>query len=194
MNNYEIVKSATGEVVETMVSAIWPTVCNRIKQLNAKGFGVFARRTDNKASNVAASPLVGGFQETLAADAIHLFVDAWTSGNPGLGGYRGVDKAGVVLFSRDSVDQHTNNFFEVFAILGGIQYAEQQTCKVVIYSDSNTAIGWINSGRHAATRDAESITKVIEKARAILNSHPNIVIMKWDTNKYGEIPADYGRK
>ncbi|MFZ2249714.1 MAG: ribonuclease H, partial [Segatella copri] len=41
----------------------------------------------------------------------------------------------------------------------------------------------------------EQLYQVIARAENWLRTHPiNIPIIKWETKKWGEIPADFGRK
>ena len=192
MNTYDIVVTDTGMILET-VTAEWPEVQNRVAELNRVGKGVFARKAGNSAPNAAKRAL----SELLKPGVQYVFVDAWTSGNPGLGGYRGVSANGTVLFKKDSKERHTNNFFELFAVVAGLEYAihiDIVSNDQVVYTDSQTVISWIATGRHNATADQESITKLIAKARDILSYYKEVSLLKWDTETYGEIPADYGRK
>ena len=68
-----------------------------------------------------------------------------------------------------------------------------------IYSDSRTAIAWVRD-RRCKTKIAEtdtnrSLFNVIRRAEHWLqtNTYRNRII-KWETDKWGEIPADFGRK
>lgn len=188
--SYEIVVTDTKEILET-IEDTWSVVEARVKELNKQGKGVFARKTEN---NPDLTPK-RSFSAILDPAVKYIFVDAWTSGNPGLGGYRGVNKENTVLFSMDSKMVHSNNFFELFAIVAGLEHAVLGPRPVVVYSDSKTAMAWIANNRHAATADQESITKLIVRARKVLDEYKDSVkLLKWDTSKHGEIPADYGRK
>ena len=68
-----------------------------------------------------------------------------------------------------------------------------------IYSDSRTAIIWV-SKKHCKTtlpRTPENayLYNVIARAEQWLrvNSYPN-KLLKWETERWGEVPADFGRK
>ena len=183
---YEIVETYTGRIVETITEP-WETTKERVKTLNLAGKGVFARKVLNNAKEVAKRSL-----ETILEPGInYIFVDAWTSGNPGKGGCRGVDSKGHVLFEHKSILVHSNNFFELYAIVSGLD--KLAVSGGIVYSDSATAISWINNGYHNASADIKSINKLIAKAKNILRKN-NVILKKWDTSLYGEIPADYGRK
>ena len=68
-----------------------------------------------------------------------------------------------------------------------------------IYSDSRTAIAWVKK-KHAATKlipDKENgiIFDLIRRAENWLLTHSYVnPIYKWDTDNWGEVPADFGRK
>ncbi len=126
-------------------------------------------------------------------------VDAAWSGNPGMMEYRGVrTKTGEVLFHYGPI-MGTNNIGEFLAIVHALSLLKKEGLKTDIYSDSRTALSWVRNKKANTTlvRNAktEQAWKLIERAEAWLreNSYPNR-IMKWDTNKLGEIKADFGRK
>ena len=68
-----------------------------------------------------------------------------------------------------------------------------------IYTDSKTALAWVRN-RHCKTtltRTAENayIFDIIHRAEKWLQTHAwGNPIIKWQTDKWGEIPADFGRK
>lgn len=127
-------------------------------------------------------------------------VDVGTRGNPGLVEYRGVDtKTGKVLFSYGPIEKGTNNLGEFLAIVHALQYLKKLNSKKTVYSDSQTAIKWVRDKKVATDlpRDAstEEIWRLVERAEKWLreNGYENKVL-KWDTEHWGEIKADYGRK
>lgn len=187
---YNIIRTQSGEVLETMDKP-WPEVQGRVNALNREGKGVYAKKVSG------GTPTQGKLAFALPQDTNVYFVDAWTSGNPGIGGFRVLsgDKQVLKECSLDTV--HTNNFYELNAIYLGLQFASlDNVCnrKSVIYSDSRTALAWITSGRHNASRDIDDITKLISTINSLLRASPLVTLSKWDTETYGEIPADYGRK
>lgn len=126
-------------------------------------------------------------------------VDAACSGNPGPMEYRGIDLAtGQEVFRYGPV-HGTNNIGEFLAIAHALALLSKLGQNKTIYSDSYNAILWINK-KHCKTtlrRDAgtERLFRVIERAELWLKN--NIIqcpIVKWDTQRWGEIPADFGRK
>jgi len=184
---YNIIKTKSGAVIETMDKP-WDDVSRRVRELNDQGMGVFAKRAGGVSTQ-------GKLSFMLPADADCYFVDAWTSGNPGIGGYRIMDSNRQVIDELNYEDKHTNNFYELKAILQGIVLgrARSHGRRVVVYTDSKCSLAWIASGRHNASRDQQSITDTINLIRDMLR-YPHVTVEKWDTETYGEIPADYGRK
>jgi len=129
-----------------------------------------------------------------------LSVDAACAGNPGILEYRGVmTDSKKQVFARGPYPEGTVNIGEFLAIVLGLAYLKQKRLKIPIYSDSNTAISWVSkrrvntklrrSAKNAALFDS------IEKATEWLKTNEwNNPILKWRTDAWGEIPADYGRK
>ncbi len=128
-------------------------------------------------------------------------VDAACSRNPGPVEYRGVDIAsGIELFHVGPMAGGSNNMGEFLAIVHALAMLQQQgRGDVTIYSDSRTAMAWVRN-RHAKTTIAptaenQRIRTLVARAEAWLqNNHPTNRILKWETEKWGEIPADFGRK
>ena len=127
-----------------------------------------------------------------------LSVDAACSGNPGKMEYRGVDtKSGIELFHVGPLEQGTNNIGEFLALVHGLAYLQQRDSAIPIYSDSRNAILWIKQKKcktKLATNAANApIFDLIARAERWLHTHVYAnTIIKWDTEKWGEIPADFG--
>jgi len=127
-------------------------------------------------------------------------VDAASSGNPGKMEYRGVDtKTKKVLFKMGPFNNATNNIGEFLALVHGVAMMEKESDKKIIYSDSITAISWVRKKRCQTklkkNKENEEVFDLI--ARAILwlkKNNYSIIIKKWETKSWGEIPADFGRK
>jgi ribonuclease HI len=127
-------------------------------------------------------------------------VDAACSGNPGPMEYRGVQaETGEELFHFGPV-HGTNNIGEYLAIVHALALLKQQEREVTaIYSDSAIAIGWvkIKQCKTMLPRDAhtERLFELIDRATAWLENNPySTPVKKWNTRRWGEIPADFGRK
>ena len=130
-----------------------------------------------------------------------LAVDAACSGNPGDMEYRGVHVAsGRQLFHIGPMAQGTNNIGEFLAIVHALALcAKTGQTQLPIYSDSRNAIAWVKQ-RHCRTKLAPTaanapIFDLIRRAEAWLHAHTYTnPILKWETEAWGENPADFGRK
>jgi len=128
-------------------------------------------------------------------------VDAACSGNPGDMEYRGVWMPDSrELFHVGPLKDGTNNIGEFLAIVHALAMLKTQgKTNLIIYSDSKTAQGWVKKGKcntklEATGRNAE-IFNLIERAEKWLAVNKiNNPILKWETESWGEIPADFGRK
>lgn len=127
-------------------------------------------------------------------------VDAACSGNPGLMEYRGVwTETGEELFHIGPLEQGTNNVGEFLALVHGLALLKQNGSPIPIYSDSVTAISWIRArkckSKLARTERNIPIFNLIARAERWLQDNKYVTqILKWDTEVWGEIPADFGRK
>ncbi len=138
----------------------------------------------------------------LPAAAINesIAVDAACSGNPGMMEYRGVYlRTGKEIFHYGPV-WGTNNIGEFLAIVHGLALLKKKGLDTMpIYSDSVNAQLWVRKRKckTTLTRDGktEPLFQLIARAEAWLrdNTYKN-PILKWPTNEWGEIPADFGRK
>ncbi|MCB5238993.1 viroplasmin family protein [Niallia circulans] len=164
-----------------------------------------AEKAFNEGGNVtktASKSTTSKKQASTSFEAIEensISVDAACSGNPGLMEYRGVNtKTGEVLFHYGPVFG-TNNIGEFLGIVHALSLLQKQGKNTTIYSDSMTALSWVRNKKANTTlvRDkrTEELWQLMERAEKWLkeNSYSN-KILKWDTNKYGEIKADFGRK
>ena len=139
--------------------------------------------------------------ETLPAvvERYALAVDAACSGNPGPMEYRGVYLGdGKEIFHFGPV-HGTNNIGEFLAIVHALAMLEKQGLKMTIYSDSRTAISWVRKKccktQLERTDETEELFQLIERAESWLKAHRvTVPIVKWETEQWGEIPADFGRK
>lgn len=130
-----------------------------------------------------------------------LCVDAACNSQTMVMEYRGVwyaDRA--VYFSAGPHPGGTNNIGEFLAIVHGIAQLAKDGKTVPIYSDSRTAIAWVerkvvNSQTRKRGDTSTKVNRLVDRALKWLteNSYPN-EILKWRTDVWGEVPADYGRK
>lgn len=126
-------------------------------------------------------------------------VDAACSGNPGPMEYRGVEiDTGAQLFHVGPM-HGTNNIGEFLAIVHGLAWLAQQGRPGPLYSDSTIAIGWVGRGTAKTTLPRSAATEqawqLLARAQQWLRrGRPGVEIRKWPTRRWGEIPADFGRK
>ena len=128
-------------------------------------------------------------------------VDAACSRNPGPVEYQGVDiTTGTRLFHVGPLADGTNNIGEFLAIVHALAWLDKiNRPDIAIYSDSLTAQTWVRNKKAKTTItptvENEKIRQLITRAEAWLATHtPKNPIYKWDTDNWGEIPADFGRK
>lgn len=127
-------------------------------------------------------------------------VDASTIGNPGLTEYRGVDTmTGEVIFQH-KYDEATNNIGEFLAIVHALALYKNQGKELkIIYSDSANAISWVEQKKCMTKYGKnENNAKLFDDIRRAVvwleNNSYQTKILKWRTDVWGQIPADYGRK
>lgn len=128
-------------------------------------------------------------------------VDGACSKNPGPMEYRGVMVAtGEEVFHIGPLAGGTNNIGEYIALIHAASLlARRGDLKTPIYSDSKTALAWVRRGRSNTgikpTADNAKVLELLRRADAWLaNNRIANPILKWNTEVWGEIPADFGRK
>ena len=129
-------------------------------------------------------------------------VDGACSRNPGPMEYRGVSVGtGKEIFRVGPVANATNNIGEYLAIIHAAALLKQRgDFTTPIYSDSRTALAWIRAGHHRSkivpNAGNARACDLLRCADAWLAANGPIrnPLLKWDTENWGEIPADFGRK
>jgi len=128
-------------------------------------------------------------------------VDAACSGSPGKLEYRGVFlESGREFFHIGPFPDATNNVGEFLAIVHALTWLLKHGKQMPVYSDSQNAISWVYTGRCRTqlkhTGRNAPIFILIKSAENWLaeNELRDDAVLKWDTNLWGEIPADFGRK
>ncbi len=127
-------------------------------------------------------------------------VDAACSGNPGPMEYQAIDlQTGERVFHFGPT-WGTNNIGEFLAIVHALALCWQRgLAQKTIYSDSYNAILWVKK-RQCKTKlertpQTEQLYQIIARAENWLRTHDyRNPIVKWETGKWGEVPADFGRK
>lgn len=157
-------------------------------------YWAFVKKADNAARPAGKVSRAAIIRESVA-------VDAACSGNPGDMEYQGVYTAdGRRLFHMGPLEDGTNNIGEFLALVHALAMLKQQgRPDMPIYSDSKIAQGWVKNGKCKTklepTGRNEPIFALIDRAEKWLavNKITN-PILKWETESWGEIPADFGRK
>ncbi len=127
-------------------------------------------------------------------------VDAACSGNPGTMEYQGVEtETGALIFHKGPFPQATVNIGEFLAIVHALAYMKQKRIALPIYSDSMTALSWVKrkkaNTKLIKTKENAMVFELLHRAEKWLHENSwTVDIMKWETNGWGEIPADFGRK
>lgn len=190
----------------------WDECQAQIKGFPNARYKAFASKAEAEAAFKGASGNYIGATKTAAPKIVDakskteinwsgIAVDAACSGNPGIMEYRGVElKTGKEIFHQGPFHAATNNLGEFLALVHGLAYLQQRGLHdLPIYSDSKIAIKWIkdkqmrsNVVRSGANRKVfELVDRAVDWLKT--NSYKN-PILKWETEKWGEIPADFGRK
>lgn len=128
-------------------------------------------------------------------------VDAACSGSPGILEYRGVfTESGEEFFHAGPFPDGTNNVGEFLAIVHALAWLEKQNKQLPVYSDSRNAISWVYTGKCKTqlkhTPRNAALFAMIHSAENWLeeNELHDDAVLKWDTELWGENPADFGRK
>ena len=156
----------------------------------------FTKKDDPSVSGASTGKIS---RQNIIQDSIS--VDAACSGNPGSMEYRGViTNTQQQIFHQGPFKQGTNNIGEFLALVHGLAFLKREgKDNLLIYSDSRTAIAWVRNKKAKTnlkeTPVNEPIFDLIERAETWLknNTYKN-PIHKWETEDWGEIPADFGRK
>lgn len=199
---------------------VWKGVCPGVYtswtdcQLQTKGYdGALYKSFESKeeAEHAFASPAHLYFQQSAAKEQLPkalpenfdmncVAVDAACSGNPGPMEYRGVYLlTGQQIFHFGPM-YGTNNIGEFLAIVHALALMKQKGICMTIYSDSRNALSWVKQKKCKTklerTPKTEELFQMIERAENWLKTHTyaDIPLLKWETEEWGEVPADFGRK
>jgi len=128
-------------------------------------------------------------------------VDAACAGVPGPLEFRGVYvETGEELFHFGPFPDGTNNIGEYLAVVEALKLLTKDTDDATpIYSDSMVAMTWIEGRRaktnHPISERNKPLFRLLKAADEWLAGNEyNNPVLKWDTETWGENPADFGRK
>ena len=128
-------------------------------------------------------------------------VDGACAGNPGPMEYRGVDlRTGQQIFHFGPLEGGTNNVAEYLALVHALALLfNRNDTQTPIYTDSRTGRSWVRNRRNRCTLPRTAATarvyQLLDRADHWLQTHQLLnPILVWDTDRWGEIPADFSRK
>ncbi len=127
-------------------------------------------------------------------------VDGACSGKTKQAEYQGVDTSTrKKIFHKGPFPEGTNNLMEFLALVHALSYCKRHRLTVPIYSDSVTAIKWVKQKRTRTKLEYNEtnapLFDLIKRAEKWLNANTYTnQILKWETQTWGENPADFGRK
>ncbi len=124
----------------------------------------------------------------IAVDASHSTKNKMTE-------FRGVDlRTGKEIF-REQLGNQTINIGEFLAIVEGIRHIYETGYKPkVIFSDSMVAISWFTNKKTASKKRNMKLMKAECFLRIMEEKIKDIKVIHWNNDRWGEIPADFGRK
>lgn len=124
---------------------------------------------------------------------------AWNT-STGVVEYKGVmTDTKDLVFKMGPYQDGTNNIVEFLGIVHALAYCKQNSLYLPIYSDSRNAILWVKNKQHKSNHPRRNTNKqlfdLLDRAVDWLqkNTYSNQVL-KWETDVWGENPADFGRK
>ena len=194
---------------ETGIYDNWELVSARWKVLHRPYTKLFkirgCRRSFSQGSEAFLNPKEHPMQ--MIFDALYgspiipsISVDGACNGKTKQAEYQGVDtKSKQRIFHKGPFPEGTNNIMEFLALVHALSYCKRHHLDVPIYSDSVTAIKWVKTKKARSKMSLNPqnapLFALIERAEKWLknNTYTN-QILKWETQTWGEIPADFGRK
>ncbi len=133
-------------------------------------------------------------------DPDSISVDAACNSVTGQMEYQGVEtQSGARLFKMGPFQKGSNNIGEFLAIVHALAWCKKHDIHLPVYTDSRTAMAWVRNKKARTkvtpTGENQALFELIRRAEKWLedNSWDN-EIRKWETEAWGEIPADFGRK
>jgi ribonuclease HI len=175
--------------VNGFAGAQYASVDNRasVEAAYAAGYDAFRK------NKTALKPIPEEVQHAYA-------VDASLPAETGLLEYRCVKiDTRKEIFKQGPFAGGTNNIGEFLGIVHALALFKQKGITAPLYSDSRTAIAWVRE-KHAKTELARTdenapLFDLIARAETWLHENAfSTNVLKWDTEAWGENPADFGRK
>jgi len=149
------------------------------------------------------------FETTLTPDQLTLIgepelesisVDGAWNTSSGDVEYRAVHtRTGELLFAKGPYEDGTNNIAEFLGLVHAMAHCVKHGLGLPIYTDSMTAISWVRRKKsftkHPRSERKKTLFDMVNRAEHWLATNEYTGrIRKWETEAWGEIKADFGRK
>ena len=127
-------------------------------------------------------------KEGIAVDAAHSMKNGVTE-------YQAIDlKTGERLFYKNLGNQ-TTNIGEFLGLMETIKYViENDFQPRIVYTDSMTAITWFRNKKTASKKQHSDLQRSEIFLKVMDIDVSTIDVIHWETNNWGENPADFGNK
>jgi ribonuclease HI len=127
-------------------------------------------------------------------------VDAACNGSPGTLEYQCVRiDSRKRVFHRGPFEQGTNNVGEFLAVVTALAHLMKHSINAAVYTDSVTALAWVRAGKcktelRQTDANAALFERVAQAEKWLADYPKRNSVFKWQTEIWGENPADFGRK
>lgn len=126
--------------------------------------------------------------EGIATDAAHSMKNGKTE-------YQAINLATRERIFYRNLGNQTTNIGEFLAVVEAVKYIiENDFQPRVIFTDSMTAIAWFKAKKTSSTKPCKDLQRAEMFLRALSADVDTIEIIHWDNKRWGETPADFGRK
>lgn len=126
--------------------------------------------------------------EGIATDAAHSMKNGKTE-------YQAINLATRERIFYRNLGNQTTNIGEFLAVVEAVKYIiENDFHPRVIFTDSMTAIAWFKAKKTSSTKPNKDLQRAEMFLRALSADVDTIEVIHWDNKRWGETPADFGRK
>lgn len=126
--------------------------------------------------------------EGIATDAAHSMKNGKTE-------YQAIDLATRERLFYRNLGNQTTNIGEFLAVVEAVKYIiENDFQPRVIFTDSMTAIAWFKAKKTSSSKPNKDLQRAEMFLRALSADVDTIDVIHWDNKRWGETPADFGRK
>lgn len=126
--------------------------------------------------------------EGIATDAAHSMKNGKTE-------YQAINLATKERIFYRNLGNQTTNIGEFLAVVEAVKYIiENDFQPRVIFTDSMTAIAWFKAKKTSSSKPNKDLQRAEMFLRALSADVDTIAVIHWDNKRWGETPADFGRK